>query len=236
MSHFHCLHGAWHGAWVWRDLADALKQLGHSSTAPDLPGLGELALELHEDINLEAHIAAAVPPSQSVLIAHSYAGVLARAIADRHPGLIDGVLLIEALWPDTGQCAMDQLPEAGRDAMQQQIENLGSGWMIPPPNASQFDLNNEELEAEVDARLTPHPAKTFQEPLGLSGQEPVGTYMIASDRATQPYTATAQRLRDRGWRIEECTGGHALMLTRTEFVSKLSLELVNEGIADATRT
>ena len=35
------VHGAWHGGWVWHQVADALREMGHTVTTPTLTGLGE---------------------------------------------------------------------------------------------------------------------------------------------------------------------------------------------------
>jgi hypothetical protein len=31
---FVLVHGAWHGGWVWRDVLNRLRSLGHVATAP----------------------------------------------------------------------------------------------------------------------------------------------------------------------------------------------------------
>ena len=40
---FVLVHGAWHGGWCWRRVADRLEKLGHKVFAPTLTGLGERA-------------------------------------------------------------------------------------------------------------------------------------------------------------------------------------------------
>jgi hypothetical protein len=39
---FVLVHGAWHGAWVWRDVMPGLRALGHTVTAPTLTGLASV--------------------------------------------------------------------------------------------------------------------------------------------------------------------------------------------------
>lgn len=41
MADFLLIHGAWHGAWCWREVAARLEVRGHTATAIDLPGHGE---------------------------------------------------------------------------------------------------------------------------------------------------------------------------------------------------
>src|SRR5271155_3021334 len=38
---FVLVHGAWFGAWVWRDVASGLREMGHVVTTPTLTGVGE---------------------------------------------------------------------------------------------------------------------------------------------------------------------------------------------------
>ena len=38
---FVLVHGAWFGAWVWRDVASGLREMGYVVTTPTLTGIGE---------------------------------------------------------------------------------------------------------------------------------------------------------------------------------------------------
>jgi dienelactone hydrolase len=40
---FVLVHGAWHGGWCWRRVADALRAAGNVVFTPTLTGLGERA-------------------------------------------------------------------------------------------------------------------------------------------------------------------------------------------------
>jgi hypothetical protein len=53
---FVLVHGAWHGGWCWRRVAEGLERLGHQVFAPTLTGLGERAHLLSPTINLDTHI------------------------------------------------------------------------------------------------------------------------------------------------------------------------------------
>ena len=58
MSHtFVLVHGAWHGGWCWRRVADRLRGGGHTVYAPTLTGLGERAHLMRAGIGLDTHIA-----------------------------------------------------------------------------------------------------------------------------------------------------------------------------------
>ena len=50
------IHGAWHGGWCWRRVADLLEAKGHKVFAPSLTGNGDRSHLLSKDINLDTHI------------------------------------------------------------------------------------------------------------------------------------------------------------------------------------
>ncbi|HLU01488.1 MAG TPA: alpha/beta hydrolase, partial [Advenella sp.] len=53
---FMLVHGAWHGAWVWNDVAQQLRDQGHIVYTPTLTGLGARANELSASISLDTFI------------------------------------------------------------------------------------------------------------------------------------------------------------------------------------
>ena len=53
---FVLVHGAWHGGWVWRDVLNRLRSLGHIATAPTLTGLGERRHAGNDIADLETHV------------------------------------------------------------------------------------------------------------------------------------------------------------------------------------
>ena len=57
MAHYLLVHGAWGGAWYWRDTLSHLTRAGHRAHAVTLTGCGERAHLLTPAIDLETHIA-----------------------------------------------------------------------------------------------------------------------------------------------------------------------------------
>lgn len=53
---FMLVHGAWHGAWVWDEVAQHLRAHGHSVYTPTLTGLGNRAAQLSSAITLNTFI------------------------------------------------------------------------------------------------------------------------------------------------------------------------------------
>jgi pimeloyl-ACP methyl ester carboxylesterase len=217
--HYHCIHGAWHGAWVWDPLIDRLSDAGHTVTAPDLPGPGAPPHHRDESINLESHIRAAVPENAGWLVGHSYGGMIAKALIDRYPDKVMGIILIEALWPErSGQSVIDLLPQAAAETIMQRTEESGNGWTMPPPPAAQFAIADKQLETQVERRLVHQPLATFEQALEWHDNTTPQCFLIASDRNPQPYEATADRLKLNGCRVKHISGGHNLMLTNPDAV------------------
>src|ERR1041385_3234717 len=77
---FVLVHGAWHGGWCWRRVADLLEKQGHKVYTPTLTGLGERSHLMRADISLDTHITDVVNVIKwedlhnICLVAHSYGG------------------------------------------------------------------------------------------------------------------------------------------------------------------
>jgi pimeloyl-ACP methyl ester carboxylesterase len=102
MTEFVLLHGSFHSPWHWRKLIPELHARGHDATAVDLPGPDPAA-------TIESFVAAIGDPRDTVLVAHSAAGLWAPIAADRHP--IRGLVLLAALMPLPGRSWIDQFAD-----------------------------------------------------------------------------------------------------------------------------
>ena len=77
---FVLVHGAWHGGWCWRRVADRLEKQGHKVFTPTLTGLGERSHLMSPGIDLDTHINDVVNVIKwedlkgVCLVAHSYGG------------------------------------------------------------------------------------------------------------------------------------------------------------------
>ena len=109
MAAFVLVHGAWHGAWCWQRVTQALVHAGHCVHAVTLTGLGERAHLMSPSITLETHIAdvmgliEAEELNDVVLAVHSYAGMLGTAVADRMPGRLSHLVYVDAVVPKPGE-------------------------------------------------------------------------------------------------------------------------------------
>src|ERR1700693_1718823 len=153
MSHtFVLVHGAWHGGWCWRRVADRLRGGGHTVFTPTLTGLGERAHLMRAGVNLKTHITDVVNVlkweglADVVLCGHSYGGVV-----------ISG---------GGGGAGRKLPPPAVREAAAAALQRGDLG--IPPRPAEAFGVNPAD-RAWVDRLCVGQPIGTFTDKIALTG-------------------------------------------------------------------
>ena len=91
MGTFVLVHGSCLGGWVWRRVADPLRQAGHAVHTPTLTGLGERVHLARPDVDLDTHVQDVVNHlafedlADVVLVGHSYSGMVITGVAERVP-------------------------------------------------------------------------------------------------------------------------------------------------------
>ncbi len=240
MAHFLLIHGAWHGAWCWRDVTAMLVRAGHLAHAVTLTGLGERAHLLRSDIDLQTHITdvqnaiEAEEMQRVVLVGHSYAGMLVTAVADRMPQRLSHLVYVDAVVPKPGESWSSTHSPATRQA------RLGAArgspvFAFPPPDPVVFGLSGQQHDW-VRRRQTPHPGHTYEAPLDFDVQR-VAAVPRTFVSCTAPALATIDAIRPRvrsatfwsgawlpGSRVVEMQTGHDPMVSSPEALTKLLLE------------
>lgn len=172
---FMLIHGAWHDARCWEQVAAILDDRGHSVVAPTLTGLGLRKDELTPDVGLETHVADVARAltthrrSDLVVVAHSYGAVVARQALDQHPPAARALVLVEGWIPDDGQSMASIAPEWFMPAMRHSAEEAGDGWRVPPPPPAAFGVEDEETARLLGELVSDHPLRTFADPTRLTG-------------------------------------------------------------------
>jgi pimeloyl-ACP methyl ester carboxylesterase len=216
---FVLVHGAWHGGWGWKKVAERLRAIGHDVFTPTLTGLGERAHLLAPDIDLTTHIEDVLGVLEYedlvnvVLVGHSYGGMVIAGVADRAPSRIATLVYLDAFFPETGKALRDYLPG---DALDEMVSSQGDGWRLPSPwNAKDFGVTDEEDAAWANARIGDQPYKTFTQPLEFAASfndDMRGAYIRTSQDS---YVSHAARAREHGFDyFELLTAGHNSMMTQ----------------------
>ena len=242
MANYLLVHGAWGGAWYWRDTLATLIRAGHRAHAVTLTGLGERAHLLSPAITLETHIAdvrqalAAEEMSGCILVVHSYAGMLGTAVADREPaGALKHLVYVDAVVPRPGESWSSTHGRATRQARLQAAAATPE-FSFPPPDPAVFGLAAADYEW-VKRRQTPHPGHTYEAPLDFDPARVARvprTFIDCTAPALGTIDAIRPRVRDaRFWdgawlpgsRIVTMATGHDPMITRADEITRLLLDL-----------
>src|SRR5215831_18303016 len=88
------VHGAWHGGWCWKEVAEGLRGMGHRVSTPTQTGLGERKHLLSKDITLDTFAVDIVNHIEAeelndvILVGHSFGGTSITSTTDKIPNRI----------------------------------------------------------------------------------------------------------------------------------------------------
>lgn len=229
---FVLVHGAWHGGWCWRRVADLLEAKGHKVFTPTLTGLGERSHLLRAGINVSTHITDVVNLlkweglSNVVLCGHSYGGLVVSGVAEQAAAAIGSIVFLDAFVPDNGDAMESLTNQAVRDQLKAASARGDLG--VPPRSAAAF-LVNEKDQAWVDAMCVPQPIGTMTEKLTLSGaRERIAkkSYIRAAAYPNPGFdTAYARVKADTSWRTYEVPCGHDVMVDMPDQLAEILVEV-----------
>ena len=228
---FVLVHGAWHGAWCWRRVADLLTAAGHRVFAPTLTGLGERSHLADAGINLSTHVADVVNVVKweqldyVVLAGHSYAGFVISGVAERLEGAIASLVFVDAFVPENGDTVATSASPATRRLVEEAV--LKGETMLSPVPAAFFQVNDKD-RAWVDALCVPQPLATFQETAELTGaRERIAkkAYVRAKGYASVSFDTALAKVRAMpSWRTFELACGHDIMVDMPERLTEILLD------------
>jgi len=229
---FVLVHGAWHGGWCWRRVADLLEKQGHKVFTPTLTGLGERSHLMRAGINVSTHVTDIVNMlkwerlSGVVLCGHSYGGLVVSGVAEQVADKIGSIVFLDAFLPDNGDSMMELTAQAVRDQIKAASERGELG--VPPRSAAAF-LVNEKDRAWVDSLCVPQPIGCMTEKVKLSGaRERIGkkAYIRAASYPNPGFDAAYARVKaDRSWRTYQVPCGHDVMVDMPERLAEILLEV-----------
>jgi pimeloyl-ACP methyl ester carboxylesterase len=228
---FVLVHGAWHGGWCWRRVADQLQRKGHKVYAPTLTGLGERSHLMSALITLDTHIADVVNVmmwedlDNIVLVGHSYAGFVISGVAERAQRSIGSIVFVDAFLPDNGQRVVDLRPDLKAATLAAAGKNEVSR---PVPPAKLFGVNEKD-QPWVDGKMTPQPTLVWLQPISLSGARnkvPKKTYIGATAYPSAIFETHFQTLKsDPNWRTYGVPCGHDIMVDMPDRLVEILLEV-----------
>lgn len=230
MTHFVLLHGAWHGGWCWRRVADILRARGHKVTTPTMTGLGErshlLSREITlttfcEDLRLHLEYEEA---RDAVLVGHSFGGSPISYAAERAPDRVARLVYLDANLVEGGETAMSITPPDVAALRRQMAEDSSGGLSLPTPPAAAMGVTDPADAAWLERLMTPHPFRTFETPLPLDGPPGAGkpaVYVRCTAPVYPPLAASRARASALGWPIRDIATGHDAMVTEPAALAEL---------------
>ena len=236
MATFVLVHGGGHGGWCYNLLSPLLRAEGHLVFSPSLTGCGDRKHLAGPDVDLDTHITDIVNLMEYddlegvILVGHSYGGMVITGVADRVSGRIRDLVYLDAAHPLDGESLRVLAPD--------QIEPTYAGMrtfngaemvMWPSPGmAGFFGVTDPEHAAWTDRKLTPHPWKTYTQPLRLVNGDAASKVRRTNINCTQSLRSAEgagiyrQTEGDRNYEIDT---GHDLMITEPHAVAKMLLEV-----------
>jgi thioesterase domain-containing protein len=217
---FALVHGAWHGAWCWEQLAPLLTERGHAVITPELPCDDPSAtFEDYADVVCDA---LGDPAGDVVVVGHSLAGHTIPLVAARRP--VRRLVYLCALVPDLGRSMRDQM-RAGTDmlnpmslqALSRPDEHRRNAWI---DEALTRELLFDDVDAETAhaafERLRPQALHPYAQPFSLERfPETASTYVVcADDRMVGPDWSRHVARERLGADLIELPGGHSPFLSR----------------------
>jgi pimeloyl-ACP methyl ester carboxylesterase len=231
------VHGAGHGGWCYQRVARILRGAGHEVYTPTLTGLGERAHLVRPDTDLDTHITDVVAVldyedlHDVILAGHSYAGAVITGAADRAADRVACLVYLEASLPRDGESLVDRasvlMAETYRHS--QIVDGVELVLFPGPDTIRNYGVTDPDDVAWLAGKLTPHPWKTFAQPLRLTNEAALARIpraIVCSVSSMQRYPNAVRFTRatdaDRVWEIE---ASHDLMVTHPEAVAEILMQL-----------
>lgn len=108
------IHGAWHGSWIWKDVAELITNLGYQTAlTPDLPGHADDFTGGFRDITLNEYVSYITNLAQNlsdpvVLVGHSMAGIIISQVAENIPSKIAYLIYVSGFIPNYSGSLIDE--------------------------------------------------------------------------------------------------------------------------------
>ena len=163
-----------------------------------------------------------------ILCGHSYGGMVINGVADRMPQKVRTLVYLDAVVPENGVCLMDYLGPEETARFRKAAQQSGDGIRLPPLAARDMKVNAKD-EDWVDRQCVPHPIKTFEQRICLTGAwalVPKHVFVYAADYAPSVFTPFFERLRsDPAWQTISLACGHEVMIDMPQELAAILLEL-----------
>jgi pimeloyl-ACP methyl ester carboxylesterase len=243
---FVLVHGAWAGAWIWRDLAALLRDAGHDVYAVTLTGLGDRAHLADAAIDRDVYITDVVNLLEYedlrdvTLVGHSSGGTVITEVAERVPERLAQLVYLDASVPADGQndYNIDFLTEETYNAAiaADIADGMAAGlpgFRVVIPGIEEWIRGSLQDPAAADwviSKLMPQPLLTFLQPVRLgnpTAAELPRAFIASTEDPMAFSTQTVERVRtDPNWRVVELADNHLAPVNSPQMVAEALVSLL----------
>jgi pimeloyl-ACP methyl ester carboxylesterase len=216
------VHGAWAGAWSWRDAARLLRKQGFDVYAPTMTGIAERSHVPPHQVTLSTHIADIAglmryeELENVLLVGHSYGGMVITGAADREPARVAGMVYLDAFLPTSGQSLWDLAGPERVDLQKKAALAHDGGHSMPRPAVPPLA---PEFAASWGPLFTAQPIGTMSQPWVSVRDEDARTwprrhYILCTAYKPSPFHGFAAQVKGtEGWDTSEFDAPHDVVRT-----------------------
>jgi pimeloyl-ACP methyl ester carboxylesterase len=226
------VHGAWADGSSWSKVIPLLQQKGFNVTAAQIP-----LTSLADDIAVTRNLVAA-QEGPTVLVGHSYAGVVISCAANDAPN-VEALVYIAAFALDEGEsieALSKQGPAPAGAAAVRPPDDHGFLWIGRDGFAKAFAADADPVEARVMAAVQkPLSINSFTARSGPPAWKHIPSwYMVATEDQMIPPQAEEFMAKRMGATVRSLSSSHAAMVSHPKEVSDL-ITLAAESIGKSTK-
>ena len=219
---FVLVHGAWHGGWAWRPVAQQLRAAGHRVLTPNLPGLVDGAdptrHRLSDVVDSVAEVVERADLREVTLVGHSWGGYVITGATHRLGARVKKAVYWSAFAPAEGVPLIDEVPPAYQELFHGLAAASGDDTITMPFEIWQEAFMQdapEPVQRIVYELLVPQPLRYFTEPVAPLRADVARSYVLSVDDIALPpgeygWVRFAERL---GVEPIEAPGSHEACFT-----------------------
>jgi len=231
---FGLIHGAWHGAWCWDEVQQALNRMGHQTFAPELPisdpsatfdDHAQYVVDIMNDLGLHENV---------VLVGHSRGANVALRAA-HHPAVKKLVFVAGSFEASLAQQQMDEherrMPAEVSPRFLEGIKERGDG-LTDYDEALAKELFYHDCRPDIarDAILRLRPQRRAPENRPETWPTiPMESIICTADRVVNPQWSLYVAHCILNIRPIEMNGGHTPLLANARPLAMKLDRIVNEG-------
>jgi len=212
------IHGAWHGSWAFDLLTPYLLDAGWTVRTVELASVGSATVDVHDDADVVRESLAS-NPGPTVVVGHSYGGVVATEGAAGAPNLV-GLVYLCAAMPEVGQSVWTDYNDAGQ--VPDWIKVDAAAGLVRALDGERVFYNDcpADLASRSTALLRPQSLKTFMTPVKAAAwRDAPSAYLVCDDdQCTAP--SAQEAFATRAAQVQHIAAGHSPFLSQPEAVAE----------------